>query len=89
MHYVTGVDYGAAFGNNEEDGDSGEDSDDDKNLDKYKKLLTDLNSQENKKKHDVEMEISWEPGIVTCILAFSHDYVSFIQGFINKSMDNL
>ncbi|XP_060581600.1 ESF1 homolog isoform X3 [Ruditapes philippinarum] len=57
-----GADYGAIIGNNEDDGDSGDDSDN-KNLDKYKKLLTDLNSQENKKKHDVEMEISWEPGL--------------------------
>ncbi|XP_053393712.1 ESF1 homolog [Mercenaria mercenaria] len=58
-----GPDYSAIFGNNEEDEDSGGESDDDKKLDKYKQLLTDLDSQESKKKHDIEMEISWEPGL--------------------------
>lgn len=58
-----GPDYGAIFGSIHEEGESEEESDEDRKLDKYKQLLTDIDSQEKKKKLDVEMEISWEPGL--------------------------
>ena len=58
--------YNGMLGNNDEDDDDDDDNSDegeDSRIDKYKKLLLDIqDTEKNKDNRDVEMEVTWEPG---------------------------
>ena len=48
------------------DKDSSGSDDEEKQIEKYKKLLQDIDKKDvKKKKKDVQMEITWEPGTAT------------------------
>ncbi|KAL4237596.1 pre-rRNA-processing protein esf1 [Mactra antiquata] len=58
-------DYNALLGVGDDDDnyDDDDESDEDKKINKYKQLITDIETEERKKRGDVEMEISWEPDL--------------------------
>ena len=56
-----GVDYGGLV--EASDKESNGSDDEEKQIEKYKKLLQDIDKKDvKKKKKDVQMEITWEPG---------------------------
>lgn len=58
---LTGPDYGALLEEEESEGGEGTE---DRQIDKYKKLLLDIDSEERRKEREIQMEITWEPGMV-------------------------
>lgn len=59
---LSGPDYGALL--EEEEESEGGEGNEDRQIDKYKKLLLDIDSEERKKEREIQMEITWEPGMV-------------------------
>ena len=59
---ILGVDYGKLVEASDRESES---EDEEQQIEKYKQLLQDIDRKEDrKKKKDVQMEITWEPGMV-------------------------
>lgn len=72
-------DYSALLGEDDDRESGEEDSDEEQQINKYKKLLQDIDKDNDKSERDVQMEITWGTGILNDFVLIYVTYVTIVQ----------